>query len=228
MKTSKIALIVYVSSSILAVIADFIKENSLLLLAVAFIIPSLAFYYIVECKKISFLLCGILAANFIGDSLGLMDFDNEINYLVIPFFISNILLVLLMLQNLEKFKFRILNLISLMILGIFLGFLWYAVVDLFAFENDLIRTAIKVFGVSLFFLAFFASYNVIWRVSIPNLFLMIGATCIMISDIFYVLFNFQNQLFLIDTIHFTAQMFSYYFIVKYVLMKELKTNNTFI
>lgn len=220
MKTSKIALLIYIVSCIIAVVADIFKNNTVLLLSEAFIIPSLAFYYFVEAKKINLLLCLILLFSFIGDSIGLMDFDNEILFLLVPFFISNVFLLIVMIRNLERFKFQVFNLLAMIIISVFLSFLWYSVVDLFSLEEDIVIYAVEIFGASLFFLAFFASYNVIFRVNLANLCLMIATACVLISDVFYVIFNFQNQLVVLDSIHFAAQMVSYFFIVKYVLLKE--------
>jgi hypothetical protein len=222
MKTSKIALIVYFTCCCLAIIGDILKSESLTLFTIPLIIPSLAFYYFVKTKKISILSSLFLIFNFIGDSVGLMNFDNELDYILLPFFISNIILIIVMLKNLEKFKFNLINIIAISIVISFLSYVWGVVVQLFNFSEGTTQIQVAFFGFSLFLLATLATYNIVWRVNNSNLFLMICCSCILISDVFYVIYNFQNQLIVLDTIHFTCQVFSYIFFIKYVLLKEEK------
>lgn len=222
MKTSKIALIVYFTCCCLAIIGDILKSESLTLFTIPLIIPSLAFYYFVNTKKISILSSLFLIFNFIGDSVGLMNFDNELDYILLPFFISNIILIIVMLKNLEKFKFNLFNIIAISIVISFLSYVWGVIVQLFNFSEGTTQLQIALFGFSLFLLATLATYNIVWRVNNSNLFLMICCSCILISDVFYVIYNFQNQLIVLDTIHFTCQVFSYIFFIKYVLLKEEK------
>ena len=222
MKTSKIALIVYFTCCCLAIIGDILKSESLTLFTIPLIIPSLAFYYFIKTKNISILSSLFLIFNFIGDSVGLMNFNNELDYILLPFFISNIILIIVMLKNLEKFKFNLFNIIAISIVISFLSYVWGVVVQLFNFSEGTTQIQVAFFGFSLFLLATLATYNIVWRVNNSNLFLMICCSCILISDVFYVIYNFQNQLIVLDTIHFTCQVFSYIFFIKYVLLKEEK------
>jgi len=220
MKTSKIALFANMTCCFLAIIAGIFKLDTLSLFSIPLIIPFLFFYYYIETTKISVLVSLFLLFNFIGDSMGLMNFENEIYYILPPFFLSNLIMIFLMIKNIEKFKFSIFNCIALTIITISLFYFWNAIVNLFSFNENNIQLKIAIYGFSLIFLAVLASYNVIWRVSNSNIFLMVSATCVLISDIFYVVFNFQNQLIVLNYIHFACQIFSYFFFIKYVLSKE--------
>ena len=220
MKTSKIALIIYTICCVLAIIADVFRLEALKLFTIPLIIPALFFYYFIEIKKLNFLICLFFLFNFIGDAIGIMNFDNEIKFIMFPFFISNTIIVFLMFKNLEKFKFNFLNIVSLLIIGSFLFYVWLFVIDLFTFSEGSIKIQVIVFGFSLFSMIFLASYNTIWRINISNLYLMVYGTCVLISDVFYITFNFQNQLVILDYIHFTCQIFSYFFFVKYILLRE--------
>jgi hypothetical protein len=42
----------------------------------------------------------------------------------------------------------------------------------------------------------------------------------LISDVFYLVYNYQNQLQVLDSIHFSCQLFSYFFFIKYMLLRE--------
>ena len=157
---------------------------------------------------------------FIGDSIGIMNFDKEVYYILVPFFIGNLVLLAMVFQNLERFKFKIFNIASLVILVVFVGYLWYSIVDLFLFHELLIRILIIIYGGLLFFVTVLAGYNLIWKMNNANLFLGIGVTCIVVSDSFYIVYNYQTQLVVLDVLHFLAQVLSYYFVTKYVLTNE--------
>ena len=227
MKTSKIALITYFVCCFIAIIADIFRLEGLTLFTIPLIIPALFFYYYIETKKVNILVCFFLLSNFIGDSLGLMDFENELYYIIPPFFISNLLMVIIMVKNIEKFKFNIFNIFSLAVICLFLSYILSMFLELFSTEEMFFQIQVAVFGVLLIILALLASYNIIWKINISNLFLMMCASCVLISDIFYLIFNFQNQLLVLDSIHFTCQIFSYFFFIKYVLFRENKALKLF-
>ncbi len=225
MKTSKVALITYFGCCFLAIIADIFRLEGLRLFTIPLIIPALFFYYYAETKKISIPMCLFLLSNFIGEALGLMNFENELYYIIPPFFISNLMIVIIMIKNIEKFKFNFFNVISLTIIGLFLTYILSMFLELFSIEEGSIQLQVAVFGVLLIILALLASYNIIWKINISNLFLMMCASCVLISDVFYLIFNFQNQLLVLDSIHFACQLFSYLFFIKYVLLRENKVMN---
>ncbi len=172
MKISKIALIVYFLSCILAIFSIIFEIDALLLVSFPLIIPSVSFYYFVKVKKINFLLCIYLICNFIGESIGMMNFDDEIYYILVPFFLSNIILILMLLKYFEKFKFKIFNIISILIVAGVLIFLWNSIMDIFYFYENGLRLRIFIFAIPLFLVAFIASYNIIWRINNINLFML--------------------------------------------------------
>lgn len=220
MKASKVALIIYFLCCFLAVLADILRNETLKLVSLPLVIPAISFYYLIETKNKYYLLLLFLFCCFIGDSIGIMNFKNEVYYILVPFFIGNLLLLRMTFQNLERFKFKIFNVLSFIILVLFVGYLWYSIVDLFLFHELLIRILIIIYGGLLFFVTVIAGYNLIWKMNNANLFIGIGVTCIIVSDCFYIVYNYQTQLVVLDVLHFLAQVVSYYFITKYELTKE--------
>jgi len=222
MKTNKIALIAYLSCCFLAIVSNIFKLEWLKLFTLPLVLPALFFYYFTEAKKVNILICLFLLSNFIGDSLGLMNFENELYYIIPPFFISNLLMVIVLIKNIEKVKFNLFNAILLIIIGLFLIYLLSLFLELFSIEERILQIQVEFFGIVLIALGLLASYNIIWKISTSNLFLMMCASCVIISDIFYLIFNFQSQLFVLNSIHFACQLFSYFFFIKYVLLREQK------
>ena len=101
MKTSRVALIIYFICCFLAVVADVLRNETLNLISLPFIIPAISFYYLVETKSKNYLLLLFLLCCFIGDSIGLMNFDNEVYYILVPFFIANLVLLTMVFQNFQ-------------------------------------------------------------------------------------------------------------------------------
>lgn len=217
------ALFAYFTFCILAIIADVLRNETLKLISVPFIIPALFFYYITETKKINILLCLFLIFSFIGESIGIMNFDGEVFYLIFPFLICNLVLIVLILKHIEKFKFKLFNISLILICALVLIYFWFSVIDLFIFHETIVRIMIGVFGALLILLSILSGYNTIWCMNISNLWMSIAVICILISDAFYIIYNFQLQLILLDVLHFMGQILSYFFVVKYVLsLKESK------
>lgn len=220
MKTSKITLYTYFLCCIIAITADIFKFDGITLFIIPLVIPALFFYYYTETKRISILICIFLLSNFIGDFLVLMDFENELYYVIPPFFVSNLIIVIMMIKNIEKFKFNIFNIFSLTIIGLFLTYILSLFLYLFSIEEMSIQIQVAVFGILIIVLVLLASYNIICEINIANLFLMMCASCVLISDVFYLVYNYQNQLQVLDSIHFSCQLFSCFFFIKYILLRE--------
>ena len=219
MKIDKIALIGYLVLCIVAIFATFFELYGLKLVSKSMLIPVLFFYYIGNVEKLDFLSITYLFFNFVGDSIGIFDFKDEIQYLIIPFFICNVLLIFIMLKRIEKFRATIFNLLSMLIVILFLGYLWYVIVDIFKFIEGL-QVKVAIYGIALFLISFLASYKIINKVTTSNLYLLLCVFCVLISDVFYILFNFQARLLIFDSIHFSCQIFSYLFFVNSIINRE--------
>lgn len=220
MKPSQIALNIFFLMCVLSIIANFLGNEILLMLTKPIVVPSLFFYYFFKVSKVDFWLCFLLFFSFIGDSIGLLNFDDEINYILYPFFVANLILIIVCIKYFEKFKFNFFNMLSIILVFCFLVYLWLSVVDLFDSYDFSVRNKVEIYGVSLFLLAFLASYNLIWKVNTANINMVICAACLLVSDVFYATYNFQNQLIVLNNIHFIAQILSYYFIVQFFLNKN--------
>jgi|GEM_PF-1114593 hypothetical protein len=219
MKIDRIALIGYLILCVVAIFANFFELYGLKLFSKSMLIPVLFFYYIGNVEKLDFLSIAYLFFNFVGDSIGIFDFKDEIQYLIIPFFICNVLLIFIMLKRIERFRVTIFNLISMLIVSLFLGYLWYTIVDIFKFTGGL-QVKVAIYGIALFLISFLAAYKIINKVNTSNLYLLLCASFVLISDVFYILYNFQAKLLIFDSIHFSCQIFSYLFFVNFIINRE--------
>lgn len=220
MKFDKIALLFYFVLCLLSIFANIYDFYGLKLMSKSLLIPVLFFYYLGNIKEIEILPCAYFLFNFIGDSIGVFDFKNEIEYLIIPFFFSNIVILILLLKPLKKVKFTYYNLFPLLIICSFLVFLWLQIIPLFDFSGQNLQIKIGIYGLSIILITFFAAYNIINRITFSNLHLLICVLCILFSDIFYVFHNFEIEFIVFDIIHYSCQIFSYFFFVQFVIFRD--------
>lgn len=224
MKIDKIALIGYLILCVVAIFANFYELYGLKLVSKSLLIPVLFFYYLGNVSKVDILACFYFLFNFIGDSIGVFELDDELVYLIIPFFFCNIMLIFIMLKKLEKLKISFINVVSILIISIFLSYLWWSIIDVFSYREDDLQFKVGIYGASLFLISFLASYIIINRMNLSNLFLLFCVICILMSDVFYVVYNFQANIAIFDSIHFSSQIFSYLLFVKYMINREVVSN----
>ncbi|MBC7524555.1 MAG: hypothetical protein H7239_08980 [Flavobacterium sp.] len=220
MKANKIALIIYFTTCFLATLACIFDNETLMLVSRPIIIPALFFYYFVTSKKLNYLLISVLGLYFIVDGIGLMNFENEIKYIMAPFFIANILVTILCLKNIEKFKFKVFTVASLLFLALILGYLWITIIELFNTYDANIQNQVIIFGASLFLQSFIIGYKIIHKITFSNLSVMMFGTLILISDLFYLMYNFEYQSIILNSTHFGSQMVSYFFLVQFEILNN--------
>lgn len=220
MKVRKFALIVYFVFTFIAIIANICGNHSVLLLSKPFIVPTIFFYYFITTKKVDVLFSVAIAFSFLGEAIGIMNFSDEIYYMLFPFFICNIILFSMSLKSIRKSKFKIENILVFLVVILLLLYLFWAVVDLFSDANLVLLLEILFYGTSLFLLSCVGIYKLITNMNSSNLNLGIYIICLIISGIFYVIYNFKEKLIVLDIIHFALQMISYYFLVNFKLFQE--------
>lgn len=226
MKATKITLIFYFFVAGLAILANILNNETLLLLAKPLVVPSIYFYYFINSKKINILFTIAIFWSFIGESIGLMNFENEIFLIIVPFFISNILILFLVIKDKDRFRFKAINVLSMVIILFFLIFTWCSIVELFSSgESNILLLQIAIYGLSLLVLALFTGYKIISRINYSNISLTIYVTCILISNVFYIIYSYQYAIVALDIIHFSTQMISYYFLVLFMLNRD-KNNDS--
>lgn len=220
MRISKTALIAYFIFTVVAIIANILGSHSLLLISKPFIVPTIYFYYFVTTKKVDTLFSSAMAFSFMGEAIGIMNFSDEIYYMLFPFFVSNIILFVLSVKSLNKTNFKIENIVVFAMVIFLLLYLFWAIVDLFSDANMVLLLEILFYGTSLFILSCVAIFKLITKMNTSNLNLALFVICLIISGIFYVVYNFKEKLIVLDIIHFMLQMISYFFLVNFKLYQE--------
>ena len=217
MKIDKIALAFFIFFSIMATVSSALEWNGILLLCKPLIIPALTFYYLGNTKKVSRSVTLFLISCFIGDAIALFNFEHEIFYLLVPFFVGNLVIIRLAFLECKRFYWDAINVVSLLLILLLLGYLWVTVVSFFWDETGFLFFAIAIFGLTLLVMNVLTAYNGLSSMKFSNLYLLLTSISILVSQVFYVLYTIKIQLDILDLIHQLCHYLSYLSLVLFIL-----------
>lgn len=220
MKTSKIALNLYFTACLLAVIATFIDNEMLLLVSKPIIIPAIYFYYLSEKKtKINPLVVLFLILSFIGDTIVLLELK-KIIYVMIPYFLSYLILLQFAISDVRKLKFDWFSLGVATFVFVSLILLLDTLVDFFIEDNKYLAIPILMYGLVLSVFGSLAGYYFYYKASNLAFYMVMAALFCVVSDVFYIIFSLIFQFNDFHYFDFSVQIISYYFIVKYFILRK--------
>jgi hypothetical protein len=221
MKASTPSLILFFVASFFAILFKMLEYDSLVLYAKSIIIPSLFIYYLVSnnykvtlVKILIFLLC------FMRDVFILLSIkDSALGSFLSILFVYLILLIL-SLKDFRGLKFNYKDSTSILTLVLLLGTICYSVLNLKLEGLDLSFSLYVIFGVVLTLLSVVVLSNYIKNESYVFVNSMMMCVCFIITDIFFVLYNFYFKLYIFSLISVVTQVLSYFFMVKYFIAKD--------
>lgn len=225
MDKSTPALILYFAASLVYVLSVVLHADAVITFLVKpMIAPAIFFYYWQESKGKVFLLPSlVLLLFYIGDMMILIEYDN----LLVPLMLFNLGAYLILGFYLTKDLLKIKNpeISSYMILIIciviaFLLSLLYAALTLVFSASDSNYSLLTIYGVTLVLLGIETVSYYILKNNTEGFFLLIGVLCLIICDLFYVLYNYYAQFEVFININVFCQAISFYFIVKYFLYRK--------
>jgi|JI10StandDraft_1071094.scaffolds.fasta_scaffold23093_8 hypothetical protein len=221
MKTKQIALILYVLCCLLAVFAMIVKNDMLMLLVKPAIIPAILYYYLAsKTTKFNWILFSVLILNFIGDTIVLLEIKDQTLIIMIPYFFSYLLLFGLTIEDVRKMKFLISGLLIAALIFSFLMYVLYELIQMFKDTNPELIIPVLIYGIVLAVLGCMIAYCYYAKVTAFTFYMLMFALTSIVSDVFYMLFNFIFQISFLNYFEFAAQLFSYYFLVKYFVLRR--------
>lgn len=221
MKTKKIALGLYILASFMAVLGTVLHNDLMMLLSKPTVIPSIFFYYLSAKKQkpVNPYLVAVLALNFIGDTIVLLEIEDT-KIIMIPYFFSYLIIYKFALADLRKLRFDISGLMLGIFIFSFLMYIMYALIQLFADTNSELVIPVIVYGAMLGSLAGVASYCHYIRNSMASFYLAVAILVSIVSDVFYIMFSLIFHFPSFNYFEFAVQMISYFFIVKYFIFTK--------
>jgi hypothetical protein len=222
MKASTPSLILFFAASFFAILFKVVECNYLVLFAKSITIPSLFIYYLVSnnyrvalTKALVFLLC------FMRDVFILLNSkESAMGSFLCILFVYLILLVL-SIKDFGGLKYNYKDTTSIVILVLLLGTICYSVLNLKFERLALSFPLYVVFGVVLCLLSVVVLSNYIKNESYVFVNSMMMCVCFIITDIFFVVYNFYLNLYIFSLISIVTQVLSYFFMVKYFIAKDL-------
>lgn len=221
MRTKQIALILYVLCCLLAVFAMIAKNDMLMLLAKPAIIPAILYYYLAsKTTKVNWILFLVLMLNFIGDTIVLLEINDQTLIIMIPYFFSYLLLLGFVLKDVRKMKFLLSGVCIASLIFCFLMYVLYQLIQMFEDTNPELIIPVLIYGIVLAILGCIIAYCYYAKVTAFTFYMLMFALTSIVSDVFYMLFNFIFQISFLNYFEFAAQLFSYYFLVKYFVLRR--------
>ncbi|RTY95102.1 hypothetical protein [Flavobacterium sp. GT3R68] len=221
MKTEKAALFLYLTASLLAVIATMFEYELLILITRPIVVPSILFYYLsIKNSKANPFFVSVLLLNFIGDTIILLDLENSTLIIMVPYFLSYLLMIKFAISDMLKIRFNRKGFIVGGVIFGFLMYLLYVLIQLFMDTSEELVVPVIVYGFILAGYLCMASYGYYSDSTMTMLFLLLTALSGSLSDIFYVLFTLIFHFPGFYYFEFAIQLVSYFFMVKYFVLRE--------
>lgn len=221
MKTSKVALGVYITASFLAVIGTILHNEVIMLLSKPAVIPAILFYYLASKrgKPVSIAFLFVLILNFIGDTIVLLEVEDT-KIIMIPYFFSYLILLKFAIDDVKKLKFVKTAFVLSVIIFSFLMYSMYSLIQLFADTNQELIIPVIIYGMVLGTFGSIAVYCYYTKNAAFTFYLLMAALLSIVSDVFYIMFSLIFHFPSFNYFEFTVQMISYFFIVKYFVLRR--------
>lgn len=222
MNTNKITLGVFCLVCILALYASTYGDETVLLLTKPFIIPIVYFYYFVNVSKVNILFTLGLFFCYIGESIVMLELEDGLIALMIPFFFAYLIFFKLGYDNFRKYRFRKLTTLPLIISCIFIIYLNYSFLKLLSNNFELHFFPFLIYGLVLSVNCFIAIYNLNHRTNTANIYYLLSCICFTVSDVFYALYHYQLRLAVFSFFDLALQSLCYLFIIQFMISNQKK------
>lgn len=219
MKKELVVLWIALAIGIVSTIANSLQFKEVVIVTRLLFLPLIYLYYCFKATKISIfptLILGIFYAtdffNFcIKDSFMMLIYLGIINYLI---FLSYGI------KEMTRFKLTFTNIISFFIIVSFIVFLYVNVLDIALIELNAYKVWISIYGITLALSAIVASYNLNYRNRLIDLVYFFCVATFVFTDVSYLISEYYFKFPVLILINYILQLLSYFFIVRYFLLKE--------
>lgn len=222
MRTEKPALTLYFIACILAVLATAIHNEALLIASKPIVIPAIFFYYLsVKKTRFNIWYAIFLVLTFIGDTMVLLDLDNETIYIMVPYILSYVILLSLFGSDVKKLRFSASGLAVAIFVFALLVATAFTLIQFFEDGKSFLAVPVVIYGVILGLQAALAAYHFHLDGSTMSFNMAMTALFNSVSDVFYVIFTLVitdfPEFWPIDV---ALQIFSYYFVIRYFVLRK--------
>lgn len=225
MDKSTPALILYFAASLVYVLSIVLEWDSVVtFLFKPMIAPAVYFYYWQESKgKVRLIPSLVLLLFYIGDMMILIEYENLLVSLMILNLAAYIFLGYYLTKDLLKInspKMSSYSILIICLIIVFLLSLLYLGLSIVFRSSDSNYGLLIVYGVTLVLLGIEAVTYYILKNDEASFFILLTIFSLVISDLFYVLYNHYAQFNVFVNINVFCQVLSLYFVIKYFLYRS--------
>lgn len=219
MKKDKLVLLIGLVVGILSTLAntfhyvEFVKISRLVFL------PLIYVYYCLKTQKINWAPTLVLFLFLLTDIYNFIIKDALFELLVLGI-VNYILFLSFGLKDLVKFRLTFTNVISFLIIVGFVVFLYFSVLDIALIELNAYKISISIYGITLALNAIVAAYNLSYRNRLHDLLFFFCVATFVFTDVSYLISEYYYKFPVMMAINYVLQLMSYFFIVRYFLIKE--------
>jgi len=229
MNKSTPALLLYFIASLMYVFSiAFQWDSTVTFLFKPMIFPAIYFYYWQESRFKPYLLSSlVLWLFYIGDMMILIDYENVLVPLMLLNLTAYLILGYCVTKDLLKINRPDISSFLIMIVFIVIAFLLsllYIALSLVFNAADSNFGLLTVYGIALTLLSVEIVTYYILKNDTASFFVLMTIICLVISDLFYVLYNYYDHFQIFININVFCQVISFYFLVKYFLYKSHYNN----
>ncbi|MBL7886717.1 MAG: hypothetical protein JNJ52_08215 [Flavobacterium sp.] len=219
MKKEQLILWTAIVVGIVSTLANLLQFKEVVIVTRLLFLPLIYLYYCFKANKISVFPTLILSLfyatdffNFcVKDSLMILIYLGIINYLIFLNF---------GVKDITRFKLTVINVGSFFIIVSFIVFLYVNVLDIALIELSVYKIWISVYGIVLALNAIVAAYNLNYRNRLIDLVYFFCVATFVFTDVSYLISEYYYKFPILMLINYILQLLSYFFIVRYFLLKE--------
>lgn len=221
---SKIFLILYFVACFFAIAFNTIGEREAMLWSKVVLLPAIVCYYLaVGNIKVNWLLGSIFLSCYIGEIYVLINPKDYITVSILSFLLAYLLLILYLLPEFLKVKWSNLNTLILIIATVIsLLVLDYFILSLHFEKLESSLTFLALYSFFLSTLLLISVVHYFRRSTLTTLNLLIACLFFYFSDSFSLIDKFYLSSSVFNFVQIATQVFSYYFLVQFFILKELK------
>ena len=222
---SRFVLAVYLISCLVSIVCNTIDLRDGMLWSKVIIVPAITFYYILknDNNSIGVLPLGILFCFYVGDIYILLNPNDHTTIEIYCFFSGYTLLLIYLLPRYLSFKLNFTkNSIIVFFAAFALTILSYFILSLEFEQLKVSFSSLILYGIVLSLLMLVAIIKYFGNSNKAYFNLMIACLFFCFSDSFYIITKFYLSSSVFNFVQIATQVFSYYFLVQFFILKELK------
>lgn len=221
---NKPILFLYFLTCLVYLFANYQSNTELMLLSKPVIVPAIFFYYINEEKyKFNWNYVAITVFFYVADMIVLIDYNDVFLQILLLNLFSYLMYLKVTIDNLVTLRIHFINkayIGALFIFSFFLMFLLVSAMDIMIESKTNYIWLVFIYGIVLVFIGVTSALNYIIFPSRNTTFMVVTSLLFVISDVFFILKKDFSEFEIFDYLNGATQVFSYYFLTKYFLLKK--------